>query len=150
MHLVAGFESSTYVEMAIEQIREECNITADDIAFVEMKAEQRPQTFFDTIHSSDGSSSVDGMAVGGVVVGVLGIIYGSRMWLGSVVIGVLGFIVGSLLGYLIDKWIGKRKRMKPIRHIEILLLIRCQSKEILSKVADICRANNVVSLGVHP
>lgn len=152
MHVMAGFESNAYVEIALEEIKEQTNITDEQIAFIEMTPQEKPQTLFDSIHYSDGKSVMDSIGVGGVVGGVFGIIYGSVLWLGSLLIGVLGFVLGGFIGFFIDYWIAKRKKQKsrPIRHIEILLLIQCESREQTKKVFDICRTNNVISLGVHP
>jgi hypothetical protein len=127
MHLVAGFDSNVYVEIALEEIKEQFNITDEQIVFIKMTPQENPQTFLDTIHSSDGSSSLDAIGAGAVMGGVLGIIYGSVMWLGSLLIGLLGFFLGGLLGFCLDNWIAKkRKRHKPMRNIEILLLIQCE------------------------
>jgi hypothetical protein len=150
MHLIAGFDSNVYVEIALEEIKEQFNITDEQIAFIEMTPQEKPQTFLDTIHYSDGSSSIDAIGAGAVMGGVLGIIYGSVMWLGSLLIGLLGFFLGGLFGFYLDNWIAKkRKRQKPIRHIEILLLIQCESKEQAQKLSNIFRTNNVISLGLH-
>jgi hypothetical protein len=143
MHLVAGFDSNVYVEIALEMIKEQFNITDEQIAFIEMTPQEKPQTFFDTIHYSDGHSSIDTIGAGAVMGGVLGIIYGSVMWLGSLLIGLLGFFLGGFFGFCWDNWNAKkRKRLKTIRHIEILLLIQCESKEQAQKLGDICRTNN--------
>ena len=149
MFLITGFESNTYVEIALEEIKDQCNITDEQISFVEMKPQVLPRTFFDSIHSSDGFSILDSMAAWAVVGGVLGIIYGSRIWLGSILLGLLGFITGCLLGFIFDKLIHKTKKERKIRHIEILLVIKCNSKDQVDKAAAICKKNNVLSLGIH-
>jgi hypothetical protein len=83
--------------------------------------------------------------------GCLGIIYGSRLWLGSLLIGLIGFVIGGVLGLLFDKAIGRRwKRTPTIKHIDILLLIRWDTREHAEQVMDICRSNHAVSIGTHP
>lgn len=149
MQLIAGFESSAYVEIALEEIKEKCGVTEERIAFVAMKPHQQPQTFFDTIHYSDGSSVMDAICVGAVLGGVVGIIYGSVTWFGSMVVGLLGFVAGGFIGFLIDKWIVNRPKRKPVRHVEILLVIRCESNDQAQRISDICRNNHVISMGLH-
>ncbi len=150
MHLIAGFESNAYVEIALEEIKEQCHIPDREIAFVEMNPQEKPQTFLDSIHYSDGFSSLDAAAAWAVVGGVLGIIYGSKIWLGSVTIGLLGAIFGGLIGFFFDKKISRNKQSKKqIRHIEVLLFMHFNSYTQLEKASSICRANNVISLGTH-
>lgn len=150
MHLVAGFESNAYAEIALEEIKDQCNISDSEITFVQMNPEDKPQTLFDSIHYSDGYSLLDAVAAWAVIGGVLGIIYGSKMWLGSVAVGLTGCIAGGLIGFFFDRLFSRKKKSKKyIRHIEVLLFIRFNSRLQLDRASSICRTNNVISLGVH-
>lgn len=149
MHVAAGFITNAYLEIAIEQVKLS-HVSQKRITFFEMTPQDNPHTLFDSIHYSDGSSSMDGIAVGAVVGGVLGIIYGSKLWLGSLLLGLLAFVVGGVIGFLIDKSIGRHwKATQRIKHIDALLLIQCDTRMQADRIVDICRANHAVSIGIH-
>lgn len=150
MHLAAGFDSNVYLEIAIEEVKEECNLTDEQISCIHMDPQEKPPTFFDSIHYSDGRSIMDGMSAWAVVGGVLGIVYGSRLYLGPLIIGLLGFAIGALIGFVVESALGKYKgKGNKIRHIEFLLLIRCSTVPEVKSVATILRRYNVISLGVY-
>lgn len=150
MHVFAAFESSEYVELAIGEILEK-DFPRHRITFVEMNNEERERNFLDSINYSDGVSFSDTVAALGTIGMLLGVIYGSILYLGPVIIGLLGLLTGALIGFLLDKRKIKRnmKKRKHEINIRILFVIQCQTYEQVKFVQDICRKYFVSYLGLH-
>jgi outer membrane lipoprotein SlyB len=82
----------------------------------------------DTIDRSDGVSVMDGMGMGAVFGGLLGIGLGSRWRLGPVVWSTLGMLGGGLLGLLVDRLIPEKRRDQlETRLMRGLVLIQVSS-----------------------
>ncbi len=64
----------------------------------------------DTIDKSDGISQMDGVGVGAVFGGLLGITLGSRWRLGPVVWSTLGMLGGGITGWIVDRLIPEKRR----------------------------------------
>ncbi len=150
MHVFAAFESSEYVELAIGEIVEH-DLPKDKIVFVEMNNEEKDRTLVDAINYSDGVSFSDTMAAFGVIGMLLGVIYGSVLYIGPVFMGLIGLLVGGFLGYFVGKRNIKKKLHKRKKEINIrtLFIIQCQTYEQAKLVQDICRKHFVSYLGLH-
>lgn len=149
MYLVAGFESTPYLEMALREL-EENDIDRTGIVTVEMEAQTFPPTLFDSIHYSDGVSVLDAMAAWGVVFSVFGIVYGSEVKYGPLALGLTGLAVGALIGFIIDVIRHPAKgKTKASRNVEVFMLIPCESQEQKKLAISICRKYKVLSLGQH-
>jgi len=150
MHVFAAFESSEYVELAIGEMVEQ-DFPREDIVFVEMNNEEKDHKIVDSINYSDGVSFSDTTATLATIGMLLGVIYGSIMYIGPVFMGLIGLLVGGGVGYFWDKGKIKRrfhKRKKEI-NIRTLFIIPCQSYEQAKLVQDICRKYFVSYLGLH-
>jgi hypothetical protein len=150
MHVFAGFESSEYLEMAIEQLIvhevEEKSITVVPMQF---KNEQE-ENILDTMHHSDGVSLSDGIAAWAMVGMLLGVIYGSQVRIGPVALGIVGALTGSVVGYFLDRRKIKKGKLKhKSYYLDFLLIIRCEDKQQMKQVKSICNSQKVVVIGEH-
>ncbi|MFC0522868.1 hypothetical protein ACFFGV_04590 [Pontibacillus salicampi] len=150
MHVFAAFESNEYVEMAIGEIVEH-KFPEDRIVFVEMNNEERGRVLLDSINYSDGMSFSDTTAALATIGMLLGVIYGSVLYIGPVFIGLLGLILGGVIGYIIDRRKEKNKMEKRKKEINIrmLFVIQCKTYQEVQLIQDICRKYFVSYLGVH-
>lgn len=64
----------------------------------------------DTIDRADGVSVMDGTSVGAVLLGLVGLVFGSRWQYGPIAGSTLGMLVGGLAGFLLDRLIPERRR----------------------------------------
>ncbi|MEW9669938.1 hypothetical protein [Ammoniphilus sp. 3BR4] len=147
MYVIAGFESSLFVEFAIEELKEE-GIHEKDIVMVKMENAEQYRNLFDSIHHSDGVSLFDGMAALGGAGMTLGIIVGSQIAIGPVAIGLLGLFIGAAIGYFLDKKISKvKKSTKQQQYIALLLLINCKEDQ-KNMVTTVFHKHDVLTLGI--
>ncbi len=150
MHVFAAFESSEYVELAIGEILEN-DFPKDKIVFVEMNNEEKDRKLLDTINYSDGVSFSDTTATLGTIGMLLGVIYGSILYIGPVFMGLIGLLAGGFLGFFWDKRNVKQRLHKRKKEVNIrtLFIIQCQTYEQVKLVKSICRKNFVSYLGLH-
>ncbi|KGP73381.1 hypothetical protein [Pontibacillus yanchengensis] len=150
MHVFAAFESNEYVEMAIGEIIEH-QFPREHIVFVEMNNEEKQRTLVDTINYSDGMSFSDTTATFATIGMLLGVIYGSVLFLGPVFIGLIGLVLGGGIGYFFDKRKEKQKlkRRQQEMNIRTLFVIQCKTFEEVQLIQEICRKYFVSYLGVY-
>ncbi|QHE54007.1 hypothetical protein [Pontibacillus sp. HMF3514] len=150
MHVFAAFESSEYIELAMGEIMEN-DFPKDKIVFVEMNNEEKDHQIIDTINYSDGVSFSDTTATLATIGMLLGVIYGSILYIGPVFMGLIGLLVGGVLGFFLDKKKLKHRLHKRKKEINIrtLFIIQCQTYEQVKLVQGICRKYFVSYLGLH-
>ena len=127
MYIIAAFEHSTYLELALAGL-EKNGIGREKILAVPLDQKLEERQILDTIHRSDGFSLFDGAAVLGTVFMLLGVIYGFVLKWGPVIWGLIGLFLGAFLGFVPDLFIGKgpsgKRRIKR-RAAEVVLIINC-------------------------
>jgi hypothetical protein len=139
MYIVAAFEYSTTLEMAISKL-EDGGIKQENIIAVPLDRRNEQGKLFDTMHYSDGISLLDLACVLAVIGMLLGAIYGFLLTWGPIIWGLLGFLAGGILGFTIDIIKQKRKRnMKNItkkKFTEVFLTIKCteEQREKIEKI----------------
>ncbi|WP_147531623.1 hypothetical protein [Bacillus marasmi] len=150
MHIIAGYQSSKFLEMAIQEIKDS-GINEERIVTIEMKNNERNAQVLDTIMYSDGFSILDGMAVWSVVGALFGIIWGANLIIGPIATGLFGFFLGASLGFVIDKSFRRKKRgnERYKNYIDFLIIIKCINKEQFQKTASIFQKYHAVSIGYH-
>jgi hypothetical protein len=126
MLVIATFENSLFIEMAISSL-EQKGIPKEKIFAAPLDKRKEPRQLFDTIHRADGVSLFDVGAILGTCFMLLGAIYGYVLKWGPIIWGIIGALSGLSIGILIKFWIVKRniKGNKKISS-EIVLMIRCE------------------------
>jgi hypothetical protein len=126
MLVIATFENSLFIEMAISTL-EQKGIPKEKIFAAPLDKRKEPRQLFDTIHRADGVSLFDVGAILGTCFMLLGAIYGYVLKWGPIIWGIIGALSGLSIGILIKFWIVKRniKGNKKISS-EIVLMIRCE------------------------
>jgi len=126
MLVIATFENSTFIELAISLL-EQKGIPKEQIFAIPLDKRTEPRKLFDTIHRADGFSMFDAAAILGTCLMLLGAIYGYVLKWGPIIWGIIGAVTGLLAGFLIKLWMMKKRRRgnKQITS-EIVLMIRCE------------------------
>lgn len=149
MYIFAGFQSDTFIEMALHEL-EEIGIESQKIVIVEMSNQEKTIHFLDSKEYADGESILDTMAAWAVTGSLFGIIWGSNITIGPVATGLLGCMIGGAIGYFFKHTIRKKnKRKKQINYIDFLTVVRCNSTEQLKIATSIFKRYHAVSLGFY-
>lgn len=149
MHIITGFQSDTFIEIAIQKLIDS-GVDEKNIVIVEMKNHVQTENLFDSKSHFDGVSLLDGIASWSVVGALIGIIWGSQIKIGPLAAGLIGFMITAFIGYLIDKGFKKRKKSKKYRnYIDVLLIVRCSSREQIRMAESIFKNSHARSIGFH-
>jgi hypothetical protein len=129
MYVIATFESSIFLELAITSL-EQKGITSDNLMAVPLDKRTAPRLLFDSIHRADGFSMFDAAAILGTVFMLLGAIYGYVLKWGPIHWGIIGAASGFFLGFLIRfVWLKRQSRgsisKSQNRSADIVLMILC-------------------------
>jgi hypothetical protein len=126
MLVIATFENSLFIEMAISAL-EQKGISKEKIFAAPLDKRTEPRQLFDTIHRADGISLFDAGAILGTCFMLLGSIYGYVLKWGPIIWGIIGMLSGLSIGILIKLWLVKKNKNgnKKISS-EIVLMIRCE------------------------
>ncbi|MDQ0902666.1 hypothetical protein [Paenibacillus sp. V4I7] len=132
MHVIASFEHSIYLELAITAL-EEAGIPKEHIYAVSLQGRPNKPKMFDTIHRSDGVSLFDAGTALATALTVIGSSYGFILKGGAILWGFIGAVVGFTIGVLIDIAHKKRKKanLLPSRDkmTEVIVLVACEKEE---------------------
>ncbi|MTV49226.1 hypothetical protein GJ688_09575 [Heliobacillus mobilis] len=128
MYVVAAFEQSLFLEMAITEL-EEKGITRDHILAVPLKVNTSQGKIMDSIYAADGISVFDGATVSGSAFMVLGVIFGYVWTWGPIIWGLMGLTVGSILGLLLDLAFRKNKKGNRQAKSTVVVMISCSEKQ---------------------
>jgi hypothetical protein len=136
MFVIATFENSIYIELAITALEQQ-GISKELILAAPLDKRKEPRSLFDSIHKSDGFSLFDGPSILGTCLMLLGAIYGYELKWGPILWGIIGAVSGLLLGFLIKMlMLKKSKRGSKNISSEIVLMIRCEDHkwEMVEKI----------------
>ncbi|MFP7298641.1 hypothetical protein [Neobacillus niacini] len=126
MFVIASFENSIYIELAISALEQQ-GISKEMILAAPLDKRKELRGLFDTIHKSDGFSLFDGPAILGTCLMLLGAIYGYVLEWGPILWGIIGAVSGLLLGFLIKMLLLKKnKRGNGRITSEVVLMVRCE------------------------
>ncbi|WP_078427206.1 hypothetical protein [Alkalihalobacterium alkalinitrilicum] len=147
MNVVASFDHTVYLELAIKEL-EKHGIAKDDIFAIPLNEKIQPRKNIDIIHGG-GLSLLDGTFAWGTVFAVIGVVYGFVLTGGPVMWGLIGLAFGLIFGFLFDFLLHRKKRQdrkKRGEGGEVMMVIHCQ-KEQVSKVKEILFEH--FTLGLH-
>lgn len=132
MYVISTFKQSNFLELAITEL-EQKGLAKSNIFAVPMDKKAAQRKIFDTIYHADGISLFDGAAAMGTVFMTLGTIYG-YIWKGGPILwGLIGLAFGASLGFVLDFFIGKKRRNKGNsgdKGAEVVLLINCDDNQV--------------------
>lgn len=147
VQIVATFEHSPFVEMAIHDLGE-LGVPPRNIVALPLENLESQVNIVDSIHRVDGRSILDGAMMGGTILAVLGAIYGFVLYWGPVIWGLLGLAGGFFLGLIIELALNKKKlKLSSSRKSEVIIEVTCNAslKDQLIKVFKIRKATGFVT-----
>jgi hypothetical protein len=128
--IIVSMDHSPFVEMLIHDI-EKLGVPSQNIVALPLENLDSQIHVIDTIHRVDGRSVLDGAMMGGTIFGVLGSIYGFRLYWGPIIWGLLGLVGGFFLGLIIELAISKKKvKMLASRKSEVIIEVTCNTSLI--------------------
>ncbi len=132
MYVISTFKQTNILELSITEL-EQKGILKNNIFAVPMDKRASQRKIFDSIYHADGISLFDGAAATGAVFMILGTIYG-YVWKGGPILwGLIGLVFGAILGFVLDFFIGKKRRNKGNtgnKGAEVVLLIHCDENQV--------------------
>lgn len=145
----ALFYPSPALELGIGRL-EERGFTGERLAVVVLeRLAPKKQTLLDSMHSSDGMSLVDGLAMGASIGMLFGVIYGSVVFIGPVALGLIGMLAGGGAGYLLDRLV-RRKKSAPAPSLPagVIVAVCCRTEEEAVRAKEIIKEHQAVALGL--
>ncbi|TEB05290.1 hypothetical protein Psch_02331 [Pelotomaculum schinkii] len=123
MYLVAAFEHSLFLEQAISDLLHN-GLARENILAVPLEHQNA---------GSDGNSLIDGAAMAGTALMVLGVIYGFVLRWGPVIWGLIGLLAGVAAGALLAlarSRIPHRSKKPNSMTAEVVLIIHCRDNNV--------------------
>ncbi|SDO73102.1 hypothetical protein SAMN04487897_12093 [Paenibacillus sp. yr247] len=130
MHVIASFNHSIYLELAITAL-EEAGIPKEHIYAVSLQGRPIKPKMFDSIYGSDGVSLFDAGVALATAFAVIGSSYGFILKGGAILWGLIGAIIGFTIGLMIDIAHKKKKANRTSRgkKTEVIVLVTCAKEE---------------------
>jgi hypothetical protein len=131
MHVVATFEHSDFLELAITDL-EQKGIEKKRICAIPLNKMTKERALFDTLHRADGQSMLDLPAILATIFMTLGVAWGFMWKWGPIIWGLLSFVGGLALGLIIKYLLYKNSLRKRVvdSNTEVVLIIDCKPNEI--------------------
>ncbi|HWR09442.1 hypothetical protein [Sporomusa sp.] len=152
MYIIATYNHSLYLEVALAQLAEQ-GLGKDKIIAVPLHRQQISVSIFDSINDTDGVSLLGGSLAFGTATMVLATIYGFVWHWGPIVWGLIGLFAGTGFWLLASLIIMQRKQAQRITLTgrtdcgEVVLLILCDKVQAQS-VKDILLNNMALAIGI--
>ena len=139
MHVLATFEHSIFLELAITDL-EQKGITQQQICAIPLSRMRNEHALFDTLHRADGQSMFDLPAILATIFMTLGVAWGFMWKWGPIIWGLLAFVVGVSLGLFIKYLLYKNNLKKRVsdNNSEVILIIDCKPTEVEVVEAILC------------
>ena len=129
MHIIASFEHSTNLELALTELVH-MGIVKEKILAVPLNQKRQQQQLLDSIHRSDGISLFDAAAPWGTIFSLLGAIYGFILPWGPILWGLIGAVTGFIFGVIIDFLISKKKQSRKSNlTTEVFVAVDCSETQ---------------------
>lgn len=130
MHIISTFDYSNHLELAITAIQMK-GVPKESILAVPMDKRDEARKLFDTIHYSDGLSSIDVPMILGTVLMIFGSVYGFVLKWGPLLWGLIGMGTGIIIGLIIKFIVIKKDayRQKDGKKPEVVLIIECSENQ---------------------
>lgn len=146
MHIISTFDYSNYLELAITEVQMK-GIPKENILAVPMDKRKEERKLFDSIHYSDGLSSIDVPMILGTFLMIFGSVYGFVLKWGPLIWGLIGMGGGIVLGLIIKFLILKKDfhRQKGGEQPEVVLIIECSENQA-DMIKDILWVNHAIGV----
>jgi len=141
MYIFSSFPQSVHLEMAISEL-EQAGIARDRILAVPLDRRPSEPSRRDPAVRTDRLSLVDGAAVLGTAVMVLGVIYGFVLPGGPIIWGIAGLLAGAAAGFGLDYFRHPRRTVPGGGKNSaggVVLLVRCGREETATVTAILWR-----------
>lgn len=132
MYVISSFEYSRKLELALSELEVQ-GLEKSAILAVPLHKRRGRRKLLDSIHRSDGRSSLDIAAMFGMIGMLLGVIYGFVLYWGPIIWGVAGLGAGLMIGYILDRMKSNKRRSAPSeknRRTEVFVMVHCESKDV--------------------
>jgi len=132
MYLVAAFEHSLYLEVAISDLLQN-GVAKEKILAVPLRQKALDSIFSNNINCPAGTSLIDSAAVTGTALMVLGVIYGFVWKWGPIIWGLIGLLAGAALGAFLALVMSRTRRgIKRPKGVgaEVFLMINCNANQL--------------------
>ncbi|PWW02809.1 hypothetical protein DFQ01_10886 [Paenibacillus cellulosilyticus] len=150
MQILATFEYSTFVEIAITEL-EQKGITT--IYAVPLDLRKKEPRLLDSIHRADGMSFIDKGMIFAFMLGTIGASKGFVWPGGPIIWGIGGAFVGFLIGTAMSWVIYRLKRnknqlqLKKGKTSEVILIVTCEDHQV-SVAEDILWDHKALGLAI--
>lgn len=130
MHVVASFEHSNFLELAVTDL-EQKGIERNLICAVPLNKMAKERTLFDSLHQADGQSMFDLPSILATIFMTLGVMWGFMWEWGPIIWGLLSFVCGIGLGLAIKYILYRKSLRKDFRYnTEVVLIVNCKPEEV--------------------
>ncbi|MDR3562121.1 MAG: hypothetical protein P4N59_11895 [Negativicutes bacterium] len=130
MHIVASFEHSNFLELAITDL-EQKGIEKNRICAIPLNKMVKERALIDTLHQADGQSMFDLPAILATISMTLGVAWGFMWKWGPIIWGLLAFIGGLAVGLVIKYLLYKNSLKENFRcNTEVVLIVDCKADEL--------------------
>ena len=130
MHIVATFEHSNFLELAISDL-EQKGIEKKRICAIPLNKMAKERKIIDTLHQADGQSLFDLPAILATIFMTLGVMWGFMWKWGPIIWGLLSFLAGLALGLIIKYLLCKNNLKKNCSYnTEVVLIVDCKADEV--------------------
>jgi hypothetical protein len=143
MYVLSVFNHSVNVEMAVTSLTE-AGIAQQNIMASAVEKELSDGKFFDTMHSFNTKSQFDLPMMLGVLLALLGCIYGFVLRWGPVIWGVIGGAAGFAIG-LLTKLMRFNKQKTNRIESEVVILVSCEGGKT-EEVKKLLRENGALGI----
>lgn len=147
MHVIATFEHSNFLELAITDL-EQKGIEKKRVCAIPLNKLTKERALFDTLHRADGQSMMDLPAILATIFMTLGVAWGFMWKWGPIIWGLLSFVGGLILGLVIKYFLYKNslKKSTSANSTEVVLIIDCKADEV-DKVETVLFNHLAIGIG---
>lgn len=131
MHVVASFEHSLHLELAVTDL-EQKGIEPKRICAIPLKTMKKERQLFDNIHRSDGESMFDVPAILGTIFMLFGVLWGFMWKWGPIIWGLIGLFLGFAIGFVWKYllYIRNGKNIINGKVTEVVVVVECKPDEV--------------------
>ena len=130
MHVVASFEQSNYLELAITDL-EQKGIENNRICAIPLNRMIKERMLFDTLHRADGQTMFDLPTILATIFSLLGVMWGFLWTWGPIIWGLIFLVGGFVLGFCIKYFLYKNSLSKKTKYnTEVVVIVNCKPAEV--------------------